>query len=130
MKRKRCVLLMTACIKPSETNVMKHSIHRNDPMIRLDDYKKALMFWLNYDEALIDGIVFVENSEFELSELNDLVESDNLYNREVEFLQFRSSEIPKDLHYGYSELEMIDRAFVNSQLIKNSDYVIKVTGRL
>src|SRR5690606_8743890 len=30
----------------------------------------------------------------------------------------------------YSELEMIDRAFVNSQLIKNSDYVIKVTGRL
>ena len=98
------VLLMTACIRPSEINIRKHAIWRNDPKIRLNDYKKALDYWLIYPDQRISGIVFVENSGYNLDDLRELVAHGNVYQRKVEFLQYEANEIPPVLHYGYSEV--------------------------
>lgn len=124
------VLLMTACIKPSQININNHAIYRNDPETRLSDYKTALQYWLNYPDERIKGIVFVENSMYDLKVLKRLVFEKNRYHRQVEFLQFEASNIPEGLHYGYSEIEMIDNAFRDSKLISKTTHVIKVTGRI
>lgn len=130
MHNQKYALLMTACIEPSASNVQNHLIHRSSPTTRLNDYKTALDFWLTYDEPLIESILFVENSGYQLNELVDLADENNIYNRKIEFLQFNASPIPFGLHYGYSELEILDYAFENSKLIKETDYIIKVTGRI
>jgi hypothetical protein len=75
-------------------------------------------------------IVFIENSGYDLAPLKEIVAQNNPFNREVEFLQQIARDIPEGLHYGYSELEMIDYAFKNSELISKSDLVIKATGRV
>lgn len=124
------IILMTACINPPKINLERHSIHRSNPLVRLEDYKKALTFWLNYDDKRIRGIVFIDNSNYDLNILRDLALNGNTFKRKVEFLQINASPIPKGVHYGYSELELIDAAFENSELINEYDFVIKTTGRL
>jgi hypothetical protein len=125
---KRYTLLLTACIKT--TAPIYNAEHRTDVNMRLEDYKTALKYWLHNTDILLDGIVFVENSMYDLSELKQLVEENIDRGITVEFLQNKATEVPEGVHYGYSELEMIDYAFANSTLIKASDYIIKATGRL
>jgi hypothetical protein len=125
---KRYTLLLTACIKT--TTKIYDSVHRTDVNTRLEDYKTALKFWLQNTDIMLDGIVFVENSMHDLSALKQLVDENNDRQITVEFLQNKATEVPQGVHYGYSELEMIDYAFANSSLIKASDYIIKATGRL
>ncbi|HEY1007823.1 MAG TPA: hypothetical protein VGD92_11605 [Sphingobacteriaceae bacterium] len=124
------ILLMTACIRPSETNIHRHAIWRNDPEVRLNDYKTALEFWLRYPDQRISGIVFVENSGYDLGDLKDLVRRRNPFGRQTEFLQIAATAIPEGLHYGYSEAEMIDHAFTDSRLVAACSHVVKVTGRI
>ncbi|GEO10449.1 hypothetical protein [Segetibacter aerophilus] len=119
------ILLMTACIAPDI-----NSVKRSDPTTRLNDYKTSLLYWLNYDEQRITGIVFIENSSYDLVELKHVVDKNNKYRRDVEFLSITPTEIPPGLHYGYSELEMIDHAFDHSALLIKAEYIVKVTGRL
>ncbi len=126
----RYILLMTACIRPPETNIHRHAIWRNDPEVRLTDYKTALEFWLQYPDPRISGIVFVENSGYDLCDLKDLARRRNPFGRQTEFLQIAAAPIPEGLHYGYSEAEMIDHAFMKSTLISACSHVIKVTGRI
>ena len=125
---KRYTLLLTACIKTTTT--IYDSVHRTDINIRLEDYKTALKYWLQNTDIVLDGIVFVENSMYDLSTIKKLVDENNDRRIKVEFLQNKATEVPEGVHYGYSELEMIDYAFANSSLIKASDYIIKATGRL
>ncbi len=121
-------LLLTACIKPEQVTI--NPIIRIDPAIRMQDYFSALKFWLGYEQTYFDSIVFVENSSSDLFLLRNLVAKENKFNLKVEFLQFQSSPVPDGVHYGYSELEMIDFAFDHSKLIANTTHIIKVTGRL
>jgi hypothetical protein len=123
-------LLMTACIEPNPLNFKSDSIHRMNALIRLKDYENALVYWLTCSTVRLNGIVFIENSGFDLTPLKNLVAINNPQALDVEFLQQHASERPKGLHYGYSEIEMIDYAFKRSTLINQSDYIIKVTGRL
>jgi len=125
---KKCTLLLTACIKPTATKI--HAKNRKDPLVRLKDYEVTLNYWLNYSKLVFTGIVFIENSGFDLSSLKRIVEENNPSNIKIEFLQQQASIIPDGLNYGYSELEMIDYAFENSRIIAQSEYIIKSTGRL
>lgn len=127
---KNFTLLLTACIRPADATIQGTNLQRNDPLVRLEDYKNALLYWLTYKDARIKAIVFVENSGYSLSELQELATAHKEAGREIEFLQFTASSVPPGLHYGYQELEMIDNALAHSELLRKADYVIKTTGRL
>lgn len=85
---------------------------------------------MNYDEPKIRNIVFVENSGYNLDSIRAIALAHNPFKRNIEFIQMHASPLPPGIHYGYAELEMIDEAFEKSELIHQSDYFIKVTGRL
>jgi len=127
---KRYTLLLTACIDPSVSNYKKNPSFRMDTATRLNDYKIALDYWLNYSDSRLKNIVFIENSGFDISPLRQLVNQHLIKDVKVEFIEKLAGPVPSGVHYGYSELEMIDYAFKNSLLIAESDYIIKATGRL
>lgn len=130
MQEKNFTLLITACISPDPSVYTFNPNFRIDPLVRMEDYKKCLLYWLNYDESKISNIVFVENSGYNIDLLKTLAAEQNKYNRNIEFIQIKPSSLPLGIHYGYAELEMIDEAVEKSALIHQSDYFIKVTGRL
>lgn len=130
MQKQRISLLLTSCIKPPEINLNNHAIYRSDALVRLADYKTALTKWLSHADERIVSVVFVDNSGYDLSDLINICQLNNVFERTVEFLQLEATAIPPGAHYGFSELEMIDYAFEKSHLLQASDYIIKVTGRL
>jgi hypothetical protein len=123
-------LLLTACIQPTIEKVTGNSRFRMDALVRLKDYENALCYWLQYEDTGIVNLVFIENSGYDLSTLREVVRKENKFNRRVEFIQVVPEPIPEGLHYGYSELEMIDAAMENSSIINDTTFFIKVTGRL
>lgn len=123
-------LLLTACIQPTVEKLSGNSRFRMDAMVRLKDYENALRYWLNYEDLRIINLVFIENSGYDLSTLRELVRQENKFNRRVEFIEVVPEPIPEGLHYGYSELEMIDTAIERSRIISDTTFFIKVTGRL
>lgn len=118
------VILLTATIDPGD---YKDDLSRSDPRIRLADYQRSLSFWANLDDSRFAGVVFCENSGADVASLVDLISTTRL---PVEFLSFRGNTKPQGLHYGYSELGIIDYALEYSHLIRASKYFIKVSGRL
>ena len=123
-------LLITACISPNAADFKFNEQFRIDPQVRMEDYIGCFKYWLHYHEPRIVNIVFVENSGYDINPLKIIAQDHNQYNRKIEFIQINAGAIPKGIHYGYAELEMIDEAVEKSALIHQSDYFIKVTGRL
>lgn len=121
------LVIITACIDPSSGPA---KVVRNDPLVRLEDYKHSLASWLSMADRRLQKILFIENSGYPLDALNQLVSASNPFNKQVEFVSLCCNNYPPDLHYGYAELNMIDEAFVTSKLLKESRYFIKATGRL
>ena len=128
-KRHRFTIFMTACIAPKASR----NVARKDPQLRLRDYEDALSYWMHYPDKRITGLVFTDNSGYDLSSLKKTVE-DNPFHREVEFLQIEEPVFPDDFPhprgYGYEEGDILDQSFQKSRLLVNSDYIIKTTGRL
>ena len=120
-------LLLTACIEPTQ---FKDKVHRNDTLIRLEDYKTALKLWLHHKDASITSIIFAENSGYDLTEIETVFLKENIYNRRYQIIQVKASIVPKGLHYGYSELELIDNVLDKITLLNDNDFIIKTTGRV
>jgi len=120
-------LLLTACIEPTQ---FKDKVHRNDTLIRLEDYKTALKLWLHHKDASITSIIFAENSGYDLTEIETVFLKENIYNRQYQIIQVIASKVPKGLHYGYSELELIDNVLDKITLLNDNDFIIKTTGRV
>jgi hypothetical protein len=121
------LLVMTATINPY-SNVIASD--RNDPAVRVNDYCEALEFYLR-ECKLIDRIVFIENSDSDLTPLEQLA---NRHRRDkrVEFLSFYGQDYPAEYTKGHGELWSLDHAFRNSRLISeldNDGKCWKVTGR-
>lgn len=130
MKNNRFLLLMTVCIAPTQVNVGDNSkLSRTNVNLRLSDYLSAFTYWLEYKDDRIGGILFVENSGYDLTLFRNIAEN-NPHRRKIEFIQYTTGFIPAGIHYGYAELDMIDKVFGDSSIIKDFDYVIKTTGRL
>lgn len=123
-------LLITACISPNADNFKFNQHFRIDPQIRMEDYIRSFKYWLHYQEPLIVNLVFIENSGYDISPLKKMAEEYNQFNRNIEYIQINATAIPKGIHYGYSELEMIDEAIKRSKLLHETPFFIKVTGRL
>ena len=118
-EQKFCILL-TACINPNGCI----RLERSDVGVRENDYLEALEKWLKFDFP----IVFCENSNYNLDKIHALVKK--YPNKKVEILSFDGNNYPRHLGKGYGEALIIEHAIKNSEIIKNSEYVVKVTGRL
>ena len=94
-----------------------------DAQIRKDQYIDALKYYLGLHRG---KIVFAENSNTNISDLFEKEVANNL----IEFLTFKGNEFDPELGKGYGEAEIIEYAINHSRFIRESDYIIKVTGRL
>lgn len=127
------LLVMTACINPSTQLDERFKFKRTDPSLRLQDYKGALQYWLNYPDPRLGKILFIENSGYRLDAIQEVYQkylSKADHPKEVEFISLDCNEIPDGLHYGYAELHMLDNGLSKSKLFLDCKYIIKVTGRL
>ncbi len=120
------LLVMTATVTPAPGAQVK----RSSPQVRLEDYKRALRFWLRYPHACAERILFLENSGADLSELGAIAKDENPLGREVEFVSLPVHEIPPGGNYGYSEMQMLDEGLALSTLRAATTHMIKTTGRL
>ena len=113
-----CILL-TATIDPKGIVLLK----RSNPIVRENDYIESIKKWMGIQQF---PIVFCENSGYKIDKIkNDIKNSE----KKFEILQFKGNSFPRELGKGYGEAMIIDYAIKHSKLIKNSDYIIKVTGR-
>ncbi|MDB6008696.1 MAG: hypothetical protein JWL65_946 [Gammaproteobacteria bacterium] len=116
------VLLLTATIDPGDTMM----VVRREPLLRLEDYRLALESWLSSEAA--PKIVVCENSGYDLTPLKRLVTP--RAGREVEFISFSGNQHGATRGKGYAEIGIIEHAMAKSELLSNSDVVVKCTGRL
>jgi hypothetical protein len=122
----RYLLVMTATIIPAANA----GVRRSDPQIRLEDYKQALRFWLNYEHQVADRILLLENSGADLAELRAIAVAENPRGKAVEILSVPGNRIPEGTNYGYTELQMLDEGLSVSQLRRQTTHMVKATGRL
>lgn len=117
-KYRTCILL-TACVSPSG---MSHTVLQN-PETRAEQYKKALDFYINETNV---PIVFCENTMYDMSpEYKQYIDSGRL-----EYLTFDGNNYDINRGKGYGEALIMGYAINHSDIIRNSKYVIKITGRI
>jgi len=111
-------------ILTTTVNVTKSSF-QVDKNERILTYVQSIKKWL-YNTNL--NIVVVENSNYYFKELQN---EEEIYKNRFEI--FTYNEVPtNELHLkskGGSEISSIHYAYNNSKLIKNSTFLIKITGR-
>jgi len=120
--RDSVVLMLTASIDTK--NVW--SILR-DPKERQRQYKDTLRHYLEKD-TFFRKILFVENSGWPLDELKKDLE--NPTGKEIEYLSLDCNDFPNKFTKGYGEFVMMRQALDRSELLANSKYFAKLTGRL
>jgi hypothetical protein len=122
----RYLLVMTACVDPSQG---EYRLNRADPTTRLEDYKTALRFWLNFPDKRIRNILFIENSNYLLDSLESIAKKENPLKKNVEFISLDCNWYPPGGHYGYAELRMLDLGLQQSRLRNSTTHMVKVSGR-
>jgi hypothetical protein len=124
MKRPN-ILLLTATVQP---RTGQPSLAMTDPTLRLAEYEAALAFYAQLLACgAIDGIVFAENSGFDLAKLAARHPSER-----IEWLAIAPSEHPLHFHRGYAEFRLIDEAVERSTLIGQAAEglrIWKISGR-
>jgi len=122
----RYLLVMTATILPAANAGVK----RADPRVRLEDYKRALRFWLNYEHHAAERILFLENSGADLAEIEAIAREENPHGKPVEVLSVPGNVIPEGRNYGYTEMQLLDDGLLRSRLRDETTHMVKTTGRL
>ncbi len=124
--RRPAVLLMTATITPPSGTP---ELARNDANLRLQDYCEALRFYLTLPDHSVNKIIFIDNSDSDLSAL-EAVTREVPHKKKVELIRFQGNDHPPEFGKGYGEFKLIDYGMTHSTLISPDDLVWKVTGRL
>jgi len=119
----RFLLVLTSTITPAPGVVLA----RMDPGVRRADYLQAFEFWLKHPDPRLQKILFIENSGADLCEFRKAARESG---KDVEFISLPPNPPPAGMHYGYSELQMLDDALSASRLRKTTTHMIKATGRL
>jgi hypothetical protein len=123
----RHILLMTATITPHNAR----NLARTDPIARLQDYHQALDFYLGLIDRPLHGIVFVENSDSDVTTLRQLVASRGLTGR-VEFLCNYGVHLYSEKGRAHGEFKLLDYAMTASIMVIEAgvNHVVwKITGR-
>ena len=118
------VLVVTGCISP---NPRTPQLKLKDDIFRKKQYIESLRFYI--ENAKIDNIVYCDNSGASVdSELASLAERRG---KRFEWISFYG-DTDKTIAYGkgYGECEIMKYVLIHSELVKRSNYLIKVTGRL
>jgi hypothetical protein len=122
---RRNILLLTATISP---NPIQANFALSNPGQRFLEYKTALAFYSGLlDEGLLDGIVFAENSGFDLKILATQFPSEK-----IEWLSYTDLRYPVGAHRGYGEFKLIDSAMSDASSLRalsDPDLIWKVSGR-
>lgn len=114
-KNPEIVILLSATIKPfMDTFMAARSIEERET-----DYYNAAEFYLKKGFK----VVFVENSMYESKRIFDL----KMTFPDFEILQFESTT--SHLGKGHGEKQLMDYAIQHSNLLSESDYLLKITGR-
>lgn len=123
------ILLMTATVTPPQNAA---NLARTDPQARLQDYTQALKFYLSLIHQGIDKIIFAENSNSDLTSLEEIITQKKLKDR-VELLVWYGLDYPPSYSRAYGEFKLIDYVMNNSQTIRNLQenhaIIWKITGR-
>lgn len=117
-------LLMSATLTPPTA-----AVARADPTDRLNDYRDALRYYLALPNAVIDRILFVDNSNSDLEPLATLVRS-LAHGKDVELISFQGNDHPHQLGKAYGEFKLMDYGLANTTLFGPQDRIWKTTGRL
>ena len=121
------IALLTSTIAPAP-NV--HLLARTNVAQRLEDYKTAFSFYCDQLSAgVFDYLVYVDNSEFDLSEIKAIANNKNVIGR-VEFISYESDVSPSNNRF-FLEINLIDFFIKNSQTLRKhpSAMIWKITGR-
>jgi len=124
--RGRTAILLTATVNPG---VYAHQSGRVSQHDRYGDYVSAVNFYTSLRSARIAGVVLCENSNYDFGDLTRQLERRSVQT-EIEIITFDGNEEKANVHYGYSELGIIDHAFCKSQLLRKCDSFVKISGRL
>jgi len=125
-------LLLTWTIKPNNDWKQKSTVlsDRNFfvPEYRLKQYISTILYYIT--QSNFDNIVFCENSNYGIKNIEDIKNIAKLFNKKFELLQFKwDREKIVKYSYHYWEAEIFDFAFENSNLIQKSAGFFKATWR-
>lgn len=132
---KRYVLLLTGTIapnlfkKPNDTSAV--NVNLTDEKERLRQYETAITGYI--ENSAFTDVVFAENSgaAFDERKFRALAEErGKKFEYILRKLDDEQIERMKKRGKSYGEADLIDYAIKNSRLIKNTDVLYKVTGRL
>ena len=112
------VILLTACINPNGMSFTK----LQDSEIRRSQYERALDFYLNKTNL---KIVFAENTN---TYIGDKYQS-YINEKRLEFITFEGNNYLRGLGKGYGEALIIKYAIEHSELMRQSQQIIKISGR-
>lgn len=112
------LLFLTACVHPK--GMAQTALQDGD--VRLQQYLDAIRFYL---DKYSYRILVVENTEVDLSSYF----KKEIDNGRLECLTFDGNSFDRSLGKGYGEGLIINYAFAHSLFIKESKYLIKVSGR-
>jgi hypothetical protein len=122
------IILLTATITPKQG---VPNLKRVDPNQRMEDYRHALDSYLPLLGSTVDGIVFSENSNTDISILRNLIDEKKLSDK-VEFIVFDGLDYPPHYDRAYGEFKLLDHTMQKSEMICNhreSAVIWKITGR-
>lgn len=118
-------LLMTASIS---THGMVGACFSDEE--RLEMYRETLIFYLKKLKKFPQfPIVFVDNSGFDLSKLQNDEMNEFIDYQKIEFISLPQEKFDISKGKGYNEAKLISLAINSSEFIKNSGRFMKVTGR-
>jgi hypothetical protein len=121
-------ILLTATITPPKDS---WRLARTDPDVRRNDYRRALEWYLAADSNVVSRIVFVENSNSDLADFEELAQSRGS-GKDVEILSIYGMDHPSSYTRGYGEFKLIDRTLAASRILQAlgpEGVFWKITGR-
>lgn len=120
---------MTSTIAPDKNAL---SLEISSKEIRLEQYKTALLFYIGLlqNSNTLDKIIYVDNSDHDLTELRAIADECGVKDK-IEFISYKSLLDASKNGRFYLEINLIDRAFSCSKIIKEHPDAVywKISGR-
>jgi hypothetical protein len=95
---------------------------RDDPLERYGDYERALARWAKCPG--LDGLIFVENSGYDISGLREVVRDSPIPADSIEFLSFDGQDFPRHLGKGFGENLNCEYVLNHSKLLAREDFML------